>query len=219
MKKLKLISAVAAISLLACFNAFAGEWKEDDIGWRYNNDDNTYATDEWRWINGTCYFFNSDGYCLMDTTTPDGYMVSGSGAWTVDGVVQTQIQQGQKYELGDLTILHPEGFEYDAESSGKMEISFDSSEYLASMVVMIRSKETGFDFEKYIQSEYHNSTDQSTVVFNGKTWTRSGFTAKGGVTYAYYNRYSEKKLYTVLIIIGEGKKTISFDTIMENYIK
>ena len=36
MKKLRLIFAVAAISLLACFNVFAGEWKQNDAGWWYD---------------------------------------------------------------------------------------------------------------------------------------------------------------------------------------
>ena len=37
-----------------------------------------------------CYYFNGDGYMLANTTTPDGYTVNADGAWTVNGVVQTQ---------------------------------------------------------------------------------------------------------------------------------
>ena len=31
-----------------------------------------------------------NGYCLMAATTPDNDTVNESGAWTVDGVVQTK---------------------------------------------------------------------------------------------------------------------------------
>lgn len=44
----------------------------------------------WHWINGKCYYLDlSDGYMFAGTTTPDGYTVNETGAWTVDGVVQT----------------------------------------------------------------------------------------------------------------------------------
>lgn len=50
---------------------------------------------EWQWIDGNgdgiaeCYYMEN-GIVLADTTTPDGYQVDGTGAWIVDGVVQTQ---------------------------------------------------------------------------------------------------------------------------------
>ena len=42
-----------------------------------------------------CYYFDGNGYMAANTTTPDGYTVDGSGAWVVDGVVQTQTSQSQ----------------------------------------------------------------------------------------------------------------------------
>ena len=55
----------------------------------------------WQWIKGSdgitrCYYLNpvSDntlGACFMGPgTTPDGYTVDASGAWTVNGIVQTR---------------------------------------------------------------------------------------------------------------------------------
>ena len=70
--------------------AFAGQWQQDAKGWWYQNDDKTYLKDGWKWVDGKCYYFTSDGYCLTGTQTPDGYTVDASGAWIVDGVVQTQ---------------------------------------------------------------------------------------------------------------------------------
>lgn len=50
---------------------------------------------EWQWIDGNgdgiaeCYYMEN-GTALTNTTTPDGYQVNETGAWIVDGVVQTQ---------------------------------------------------------------------------------------------------------------------------------
>ncbi len=54
----------------------------------------------WVWIKGAdgitrCYYLNpnhdgSFGACYLNGTTPDGYTVDASGAWTVNGVVQTK---------------------------------------------------------------------------------------------------------------------------------
>lgn len=54
----------------------------------------------WVWIKGAdgvtrCYYLNpnhdgSFGACYLNGKTPDGWTVDASGAWTVDGVVQTK---------------------------------------------------------------------------------------------------------------------------------
>jgi len=48
----------------------------------------------WQVIGGKWYYLNtaadgSQGACLLNTTTPDGYTVNENGEWTVNGVVQT----------------------------------------------------------------------------------------------------------------------------------
>lgn len=88
MKKLMagIFTAVLALSLNT--TAFAGQWQVDSTGWWYQNDDSSYFNNGWNWIDGKCYYFDSNGYMLANTTTPDGYFVDASGAWTVNGVVQ-----------------------------------------------------------------------------------------------------------------------------------
>ena len=50
----------------------------------------------WQWLDGNndgiaeSYYFDGNGYMLANTTTSDGYTVKADGAWTVNGVVQTQ---------------------------------------------------------------------------------------------------------------------------------
>lgn len=89
MKLRKLLLAIMAGNCLMTNNVFAGEWKTSPSGWWYQNDDGTYWSDGWQWIDGKCYYFNENGYCLIDTITPDGQLVDENGAWIVNGIVQT----------------------------------------------------------------------------------------------------------------------------------
>lgn len=109
MNKTRLLLLTIAISILACFNAFAGRWERDDNGWYYDNGDSTYARDGWTWIDGICYYFTSEGYCLVDTTTPDGYQVDEMGAWVLDGVIQRQTE-GVEVNPHGLKFEVPAGF-------------------------------------------------------------------------------------------------------------
>ncbi len=76
--------------------AFADSWQLDSTGYWYQNDDGSYPTSCWKWIDGNNdgiaenYYFNSEGYLLVNTTTPDGYTVDSNGAKTINGIVQTQ---------------------------------------------------------------------------------------------------------------------------------
>lgn len=100
-KKLTMALAVAAMSVFMGMTAFAGSWQNDNTGWWWQNDDGGYPADTWQWIDGNgdgvseCYYFDGNGYCLMNTATPDGYTVNADGAWIVDGTVQTQGAQTQ----------------------------------------------------------------------------------------------------------------------------
>ena len=93
MKRMKkAITIVIATATMAsqAMTAMAAEWKQNEIGYWYQEDNGSYPTNSWKWINGRCYYFDSNGYMLANTTTPDGYTVDATGAWTVNGAVQTQ---------------------------------------------------------------------------------------------------------------------------------
>ena len=100
MKKnfVKVLTLATLLSAFYPLTSFAGEWKSDNNGWWYQNDDGSYPKNTWQWIDGNkdgiseSYYFNENGY-LLTNTTKDGYTVNGDGAWTVNGVVQTQGQQ------------------------------------------------------------------------------------------------------------------------------
>ena len=132
MKKKWFLTAMTdgLLMMLLAMPVFAAEWKQDETGWWYQNDDGSYLKDGWNWIDGRCYYFDEAGYCLLDTVTPDGYTVDASGAWTVDGVVQVREsgdaesadvesagawtefadQGGSQAAVGTLTFTVPDGF-------------------------------------------------------------------------------------------------------------
>ena len=106
-KKLVILGFTVASVVLFSTTAFAGEWIHDGYGWWYRNEDGTYPQREWKWVDGNgdgvseCYYFDSDGYCMMNNVTPDGYVVNTSGAWIVKGVVQTQV--GSQTQVSEYT--------------------------------------------------------------------------------------------------------------------
>lgn len=95
-KKLVIVGVTLGLSVLSTIPAFAGQWKQDNIGWWYQEDNGSYPVSTWKWIDGNgdgvaeCYYFNASGYMLSNTSTPDSYSVNNDGAWTVNGVVQTK---------------------------------------------------------------------------------------------------------------------------------
>ncbi len=101
MKKLvKVMLTGAALSILSANAAFAGAWvkgqEPNQDKWWYQNDDGTYAQNGWFWIDGNhdgvaeYYYFDSEGWALTNTVTPDGNQVNENGEWVLNGVVQTQ---------------------------------------------------------------------------------------------------------------------------------
>lgn len=95
MKKKILTTIFAGILATSMSMTSLAGWEQEGANWKYN-DNGTYAANGWRWIDGNgdgvaeCYYFDSNGYMLANTTTPDSYMVNTDGAWTVNGVVQTK---------------------------------------------------------------------------------------------------------------------------------
>lgn len=62
MKKLKLFFATACLSAIMSMTSLAGEWRQDTIGWWYQNDDGTYPINTWIYDEDYWYHFGSNGY-------------------------------------------------------------------------------------------------------------------------------------------------------------
>ena len=90
----RMLAAGAATLLSAALLStpvLAGEWRANSTGFWYVNDDGSYPTYAWQWIDGDgdgvyqCFAFDENGYLMLNQTTPDGYLVGEAGAW-FDGV-------------------------------------------------------------------------------------------------------------------------------------
>ena len=111
MKKRFVTAALTVMTTAALsMTAFAGQWLQNSTGWWYDNGNGTWPANTWMWIDGNndgvaeSYYFDQFGYCMMNTTTPDGYTVDGNGAWTVNGVVQTRSTAGTAANVGQQVI-------------------------------------------------------------------------------------------------------------------
>lgn len=95
-KKFVTIVCATAMSLSLSLPAFAGQWISNSTGWWWQNDNGSWPANSWQWLDGNkdgiaeCYYFNSEGYMLANTATPDGYRVNANGAWVENGVVQAK---------------------------------------------------------------------------------------------------------------------------------
>ena len=110
MKKLRLIIATAILSAITSTIAFAGEWKQDTVGWWYQEEGGKYLTSQWKWIDANkdgiaeCYYFGDNGYLLTNTTI-DGSSVNGDGCWVVNNIVQ--VQQSEDNQNKNKEYINP----------------------------------------------------------------------------------------------------------------
>lgn len=125
-KRLAVGIAAAAMVMASTATAFAAEWKQNEIGWWYENEDGTYPVNSWIQVNGVWYFFNQEGYMSTGWVWDDGnwYFTNSDGAM-LTGWVEVDnksyylnpISDGYKGAMatGTKTI---DGEEYTFEESG-----------------------------------------------------------------------------------------------------
>ena len=66
MKKKTLLTAAVSMALAASMSvpALAGSWQSNETGWWWQNDDGSYPTNSWQWLDGNndgtaeCYYFD-----------------------------------------------------------------------------------------------------------------------------------------------------------------
>lgn len=113
-KSWKVLWMTCLLCLIMLVPTYAAEWKQDSVGWWWQNDDGSYPVSEWKQINGKWYYFEntgymvanrwegnyylgSDGAMLINAVTPDGYTVGADGAWIADANRQTSSVSNETY--------------------------------------------------------------------------------------------------------------------------
>lgn len=188
----KIITAVLVASLTGAMSmiAYAGQWKQDTTGWWYQRENGSYPANEWNWIDGKCYYFTPAGYCLLNGTTPDGWQVDSTGAWIVNGVVQTQ---------GDT-------------HSGQFQLSEDERFQLIEFANTVYD---GMDYAMNIESE---NWARSAFPVNVRAEKLPSY-AKASILfwYQYFHESSDERIKEVNV--KEGKYFQPYHSIAENDLK
>lgn len=189
----KMVIAVLFATAAVSMSALAGQWRQDDTGWWYQNENGTYLKSEWSWIDGKCYYFNEDGYCLQSVQTPDGYSVDAQGAWIEGGVVQTQEQirvQEQSQDssaikqIDNVVVTVPGGFVFhSSDERGIYMTSVDGSSLICIM------SESLADFGGYADLVYtyqESVLDAAVEAELGTPQTKTTSQLSNGLWYSYH---------------------------------
>jgi hypothetical protein len=92
-KKIIILVVIFCLSIFK-FNTYSLMVEQDPIGIYCIKDNGTRAISEWVEIDFEgdsyleYYYFDANGYLIMNGMTPDGYMVNERGQWVVNGVIQ-----------------------------------------------------------------------------------------------------------------------------------
>ena len=92
-KKVVILAVIFCLSIFK-FNTYSLMVEQDPIGIYCIKDNGTRAVSEWVEIDFEgdnyleYYYFDANGYLVMNSVTPDGYTVNERGQWVVNGVVQ-----------------------------------------------------------------------------------------------------------------------------------
>ena len=85
---------------ISAFAGKPGSWRQAADGrWWFQCTDGTYPSNGWSMIDDIYYYFDSDGWMLANTITPDGYYVDASGAWVNTKGITGDPTRSSKYRF------------------------------------------------------------------------------------------------------------------------
>jgi hypothetical protein len=127
MKKPIIGFIIVVFSIFMASTAFAGTWRQDSKGWRYQNDDGSWHECGWfKDKDGNWYYFNQAGYMLTNATTPDGYQVAANGTW-IQTNSSNELSGYQKDIIIKSIIYDGKETHYTADLSEKQAVYYMSS--------------------------------------------------------------------------------------------
>lgn len=177
MKRMNLIKTIVATGTVAALSVsmlsatvIAGSFVTTDKGIWYKNDDGTYPSSVWKWIDADgdgqyqCYAFDENGYVYVNTTTPDGFTTSADGSWIQDGV---QVARTASEDLTDVALVKAAKGGGTASKQSTTTTKAGTTTTITDTTMKVGTITTG--------------VDSSEVVVNKHTITRSA-SAGSGVT-------------------------------------
>ncbi len=177
MKKVSMFLISVAFMCFFTIISMAGQWIQDEIGWKYLNDDGSLTINSWhqdpdeKW-----YCFGSDGYMLHDQWVDDKYYLGSSGAMLVDAIT-------------------PDGYKVGADGT----IINDSNVYQESAYENYYEKTVGdLTYKVYYNSVYTIPESNSILTINGFDVN------KEGDLYVNYSLVSDKLAIKLPIKIERG---------------
>lgn len=196
-KRYAAVFLAVAMTMGSAMTSFAG-WQSDANGWWWQNEDGSYPSNTWQWIDGNgdgvaeCYYFDGNGYMLANTTTPDGYQVNVDGAWVVNGAVQTQNNRN-----GTQTVTNT---------------SAPTSEEIVDYLVNDKLDSTLNNPSMYFKVDYNKATSTNGST-NIKYWTGI---QNGWVWHPYYG-YSSTGVYLCALAFDENGYLLVNTTTPDGY--
>lgn len=136
-----LLAATMVITIIVATPAYAGQWMRDTNGWWWQNDDGSYVKNRSEWLDGNndgvseCYYFDENGYLLTNGVAPDGNQVNVDGAWTLNGILQTQLTDSNSPEWNAdngwevvCEVMIPDGGDWNTSASGTKQSEEDATD-------------------------------------------------------------------------------------------
>lgn len=219
----KVLIAASLIALSMSTTAFAGTWQQNDQGWWWQEDDKSYPTERWEWIDGNgdgiaeCYYFDASGYLLTGTTTPDGYTVNSNGAWVDHGLIQekalTPSADAYVKDIGRRLYL--------SASQKTSELNSMAAKAKLNMVLGSQGVSLGLTMDMDMKFKDLNTSSMkylatSNASFLGQSITQTIFYADG---YYYMDMMGEKtKIAMSLDEMVQAAKTSQASTMDTEYI-
>lgn len=198
-----LAGAMATGMAMTSFAA-TGQWKKNDTGWWWERLGGGYPANAWVWIDGNndgkaeCYYFDSVGYMLVNTTTPDGYTVNADGAWIQNGVVQTQGTNSDLHDValaGNTNAVSTTGVVTDGKSWPQ--ITFDETLLKAhqvnglSLLTNLTQVAPQFGGQDWYGPSYSMQSKGKTITFGSSTSSNAAGAYFGPVG-GFFNNFPEQ---------------------------
>ena len=118
----KVLITAAALAIFSAVPAMAGEWKYNDVGWYYEYDNGSYASNGIVEVEGEKYCFDANGYMVTGWTLSKGarqYWNSDdrmpAGCWIQDGGRWYRLNEDNSMRTGWYTEGNDQYYLYKAE--------------------------------------------------------------------------------------------------------